>query len=61
MYSWEIQNTMEKYNYTLPSDAYIQICQESNQIAGVKYSPYGDYHEIWTNDNCYWKFKVTIN
>ena len=58
MYSYEIQNLMEKYNYNLPSTVYINIVSNSPQISEVKFTPYDAYYEIWTKDNAYWKFNV---
>ena len=57
MYSWEIQNILQAHNYIIPDNIYIEICK-SSQISRIKYEPFGDYFEIWTNDNCYWKLKV---
>lgn len=60
MYSYEIKSTLEKYQYDLPSDLYMHICATSPQINHIKYNPYGDYFEIWTNDDNYWKFSVHL-
>lgn len=45
-------------NYSIASDLYHEICKASSQIAGVKYNPYRNYFQIWTNDNFYWEFGV---
>ena len=58
MYSCEIEEALRKHNYNIDSDTYIIICSTSPQIVRVKYDPYGQYFEIWTNDNYYWKFNV---
>ena len=60
MYSYEIQNLMEKYNYNLPSTVYIDIVSNSPQISEVKFTPYDAYYERWTKDNAYWKFNVHL-
>ena len=60
MYSYEIQNLMEKYNYNLPSTVYIDIVSNSPQILEVKFTPYDAYYEIWTKDNAYWEFNVHL-
>lgn len=57
MYSWEISQKLQSQNYIVSSGDYIKICK-SSQISRVKYEPWGDYFEIWTNDGCYWKIKV---
>ena len=57
MYSHEIQSKLEFCNYSINSDDYIKICN-SIQISRVKYEPYGNYFEIWTKDNYYWKLNV---
>lgn len=58
MYSWEINQFLEHRNYNIDSEDYLKICNSSNQISKIKYEPFGDYFEIWTNDNYYWKFSV---
>lgn len=58
MYSWEIDSVMKQNNYTISSDAYINICSTSQQIIRIHYEAFGDYFEICTNDNYHWKFKV---
>ena len=58
MYSWEINKFFEQRNYNIDSENYLKICNSSNQIYKIKYEPFGDYFEIWTNDNYYWKITV---
>lgn len=36
MYNWEIDNTLKKYNYDIPSSIYLDICKSSPQITFVK-------------------------
>lgn len=59
MYSWEIQNKLQKENYILSGDEYLDICENSPQISHVKYSGFDDTYEIWTTDDYYWKFRLT--
>lgn len=61
MYSWEIDKVMKDHNYNLPSWLYSKICKESPQIECVKYSPWGDSFDIWTNDGSHWSFKVYLD
>lgn len=58
MYSYEINNLIEYRNYLLKVEEYLNILGTSPQISRVKYDPYSDSFEIWTNDNCYWKFRL---
>lgn len=58
MYSDEINQLLKFTNYIINPDTYIKICEQSPQINHVKYSPFGDYFEFWTNDGYYWKFCV---
>lgn len=58
MYSREIEDILKSKNYNIDSHTYINICSSSPQIIHVKYDPYGQYFEIWTNDDFYWKFNV---
>ena len=60
MYNFEIDNTMKKFNCNIPNEEYIKIC-DSPQIIRISYSAYGDYYEIHTSDDAYWKFKVYLN
>lgn len=58
MYSYEITKTLESQNYNIDSETYMDICNTSPQISRVKYDPYDNKYEIWTNDNFYWKFNI---
>ena len=60
MYSWEIDQKMKEYDYNIPSFLYIDIISNSPQIRHIKYNPYDNYFEIWTDEGDYWKFKVYI-
>ena len=57
MFSWEIRDELEKYNYRISSEIYKKIC-DSPQIQKIKYEPFGDYYELYTDDGCYYKFTV---
>ncbi len=57
MYSCEIDKLLQEQNYNINSETYINICATSPQIKRVKYTPYGNYYEIWASDG-YWKFTV---
>ena len=57
MFSWEIRDELEKYNYRISSEIYKKICA-SPQIQKIKYEPFGDYYELYTDDGCYYKFTV---
>lgn len=58
MYSSEIDQIIESQYYNIDSETYMDICSTSPQISRVKYAPYDNKYEIWTNDNFYWKFNV---
>lgn len=58
MYSCEIDTLMKASGYDLPSKSYLEVCNSSPQISRVRYTPYDNFFEIWTHDNCYWKFVV---
>ncbi len=58
MYSSEIDQIIESQYYNIDSETYIDICNTSPQISRVKYDPYNNEYEIWTNDNFYWKINV---
>ena len=60
MYSWEIEKLLQMRNYLIEGQEYIEISdiKKNPQINRVKYDPYNDDFEIWTNDNYDFKFKV---
>lgn len=58
MYSYEIDKILESHNYNIDSETYIDVCNTSPQITRVKYDPYDNKYEIWTNDNYSWKINV---
>ena len=58
MYSYEIDQILKLQNYNIDSDAYSNICYTSPQISRVKYDPFNNDYNIWTNDNYHWTFKI---
>lgn len=60
MYSYEIDNKLKSENYNLNTGTYIQICKTSPQIIRIKYEPFENNFDIWTNDNYHWTFKVRL-
>ncbi len=48
---------LELNNYNINSETYSNICSTSPQITRIKYSPFGNFFEIWASDG-YWKFMV---
>lgn len=60
MYSYEIDKIMRESNYNIDSNTYINICRTSPQINGIKYIPFENKIEMWTEDNKYWKFNVYL-
>lgn len=57
MYSWEINNVMQKYRYHLPIFEYIKICTTSPQLY-VRYNVFNQDFEAWDLENNYWRFTV---
>ena len=60
MYSYEINQTIVSQNYNIDSETYMDVCNTSPQISRVKYEPFEDNFNIWTNDNYHWTFKVKL-
>ena len=58
MYSNEIDQTIKSNNYIIDSNTYVHFCNTSPQISRVKYEPFDNKYDIWTNDNYYWKINV---
>lgn len=57
MYDWEIQNILKERNCRLESNEYFNICKTSPQINYVKYNPFENCFEVWTDCN-HFKFSV---
>ena len=57
MYSWEIDSIMKQNDYIISANTYTNI-STSPQIIRIHYDAFGDYFEIYTKDNYYWRFKV---
>lgn len=58
MYSSEIDNVMRERSFNLDSETYSRICSTSPQITRVKYDTFENVFDMWTNDNCSWRFHV---
>lgn len=60
MYSYEIQNWLESKNYTLTSQEYIKLITDENniQIDHIKFDPFANKTNIWTNDGYEWSISV---
>lgn len=58
MFSNEIDQALESRNYNIDSGTYSNICSSSPQINHIKYNPYSNDYEMWSDDNYYWKFTV---
>lgn len=61
MYSNEISQMLESYNWDIDSKTYIHMIQDSPQIDHVKYNPYSDTYEMWDSSGEYWSFHVHNN
>lgn len=60
MYSYEIKQLLELRNYLISNIEYLNIIDTSPQINRVRYNPYLDDFETWTDDNYYFKYKVYL-
>jgi len=58
MYSWEITKVMEKYNYCLPSQVYLDLTESSPQINHVAFDSCNSRFAMWDNEGEYWSFVV---
>jgi len=58
MYSWEIAQTMEKFNYDLPSYVYLDMTDNSPQINRVMFNAGSNQFEVWDQEGSYWSFQV---
>lgn len=57
MYTWEILQELEKYNWNIESKVYLKILK-SPQINYVKYEPYGNQFHMTTSDGLDVRFTV---
>lgn len=60
MYTWEIQQQLERNNYYIESELYLQILK-SPQVNYVKYEPYGNQFHMTTFDGLDVRFTVYCN
>ena len=58
MYSCEISQTMEHYEYNIPSSVYLAITDNSPQIAKVIYHTWDGRFEICDKEGACWNFAV---
>lgn len=58
MYSQEIEELFKLRNYLISVKEYLRILETSPQINHIKYNPFNDYFDIWTDDRYYFKTKV---
>lgn len=58
MYSYEIEEYLRENDFKIDNEAYLKICSQSPQICKIKFNPYNNVFEIWTNDDYYFKFEV---
>lgn len=60
MYTWEIQQQLERNNYYIESELYLEIVK-SPQVNYVKYEPYGNQFHMTTSDGLDVRFTVYYN
>lgn len=58
MYDWEINQILQQNQNNIDSETYLHICSTSPQINYIKYEPYGNFFEMWSNDGMHFKFTV---
>lgn len=59
MYDWELQNYLNERNNALTNDEYMYICNNCPQLNHVKYNPFENCFEAWSDYN-YFKFQVYL-
>ena len=60
MYTWEIQQQLERNGYYIESELYLKIVK-SPQVNYVKYEPYGNQFHMTTSDGLDIRFTVYCN
>lgn len=58
MYDWEITQILQQNQNNIDSETYLHICSTSPQLNHIKYDPYGNFFEMWSNGGTYFKFTV---
>lgn len=57
MYSYEIEELLKLRNYLISVKEYVEITK-SSQINHIKYDPFNDEFNIWTDDRYCFKTKI---
>lgn len=60
MYSYEIDNFLKFKNYELYIDDYLKYInvKDSPQINNIRFSPFGNYFQVTTDDGYSWTIKI---
>ena len=58
MYDWEITKILQQNQNNIDSEIYLHITSTSPQINHIKYDPYGNFFEMWSENGTYFKFTV---
>lgn len=63
MYSWEINQILERNNFVICEEDYKDISNaiENPQITNIRYDTFNDSFRISTSDGYLWNFKVRRN
>lgn len=57
MYDWEISNLIASHGGKISSKECIDMCNTSPQLDHIKYNPFEDCYEAWSDCN-YFRFQV---
>ena len=61
VFSSELDHFIKERNYYLTRSDYLKISPDTcPQIDHMKYDPFRDIFEIWTNDGYHWEIKVIL-
>lgn len=58
MYDWELERYIAEHNGVLNHIEYSDMCNTSPQLNHIKYDPYNDCFEVWSDQGNYFRFKV---
>ena len=58
MYDWELNCYLASKGYSISHTDYLYVCAECPQLKSIKYNPFDDCFEAWSDDGNCFRFKV---
>lgn len=58
MYDWELAEFLRKRDGIISVNEYLHICNTCPQINHIKYDPFENMFNAWTDDGNYYAFRI---